>query len=287
MKGGREQSKLAAFWGKHGIRYRWLTTWPPFPVRLAWDDPGPPHSPAEQRVWTMKMGDDGTIQRSEEVVEIPANVPSWVNEIAERIWEILLPLIKGVSLNHYEAAMIGYWHSAAKRECDHHRNVWGTVVSAEERLGRGEIVNQLNHIIALCENKKAEMEAQQPARDAVDWLKGFDYGVECQQREVGFIPSSQSSKTAKLVTENVKTYEALFRNWKTVGLWTKERKTSRQMGESLLKMLAMDNGTTYASYYEKNPDAKETWFENFQQLCGRIGLELPGRGRPRRVGDVG
>jgi hypothetical protein len=213
---------------------------------------------------------------TEITMDVPPDAPpAWVAKIRERIFEIVLPLKKSMSLEFYDAAIFGYYFSASSREL-------AGRLAESENMPRGddkkrheevaiELVRLCKPTFKLCREKKAE---------TVVTFKGFEYGIKCQRREASWTYSTRHSKAAKLTTETAQVYEALLRNWHHVDDLTHRHATSREIGAFIAGQITISNGMSFADYFAKNPDTKEVFLKTFQTICARLGIPLPPRGRP-------
>ena len=252
----------------HGIRHNWEGVWLAIPRALRTGEPDPRRVPLQQTVWVGEAQADGSTKCFEVKVKVPPDAPpEWVDTLCARIFEIVLPLKRGMSLEFYDAAILGYAFSAMSREL------------AERPKADGKKVTRV-----LADAYKSSLEfCQQKAAESPIAAKGFAYGVECQRREPAWLPSTHASKAAKLTTETAKIYEALLRHWRIVASRIEQKQTARQLGEYIAEKVTFSKGMVLADYLRRNPDAKATYLRTFQMICLRVGIPLPRRGRPRKA----
>ena len=229
MSKGRTQSKLSELLGKNSIRYKWVGIWPAIPVALRAYETPPRKTATTGRVFTChieKVG--GPITRGEIIVEVPPDAPpAWLGKIRERIFEIVLPLKKQMSLEFYDAAIFGYAFSAMNREVEGRLAVSEKMPPGKIKNDHKKVSKELERVykpaLQICRNKQTETDVTR---------KGFDYGVKCQQRELGWVPSTLDGETLKLASEACQIYETLLRNWRQIHYLTTQKRlqiTSRRL----------------------------------------------------------
>lgn len=219
----------------------------------------------------------------------------WMEKIYENLFEKILPLKKGVSLEFYDAAIFGYAYSAIRRERTERLEACESLPpESEQRQVHEELARIYEPTLNACRCRMTEVLADWKLPEAADYLKGFAYGIECQHREEGWTPSA--------MTETLQIYKALLRQRFAVENLTRQNATASEIGELIAKYAVMSGGMTYAQYFEtcekvaqdrpvvgpgdEKDKEKKKFLKFFEKICERIGLPLPQRGRPRRNSDT-
>jgi hypothetical protein len=95
----RKRLKLSQFLAEHGVRYKWIGTWPAIPVSLGPLDSTPRQVPqiVGVQVWN---GQDW----KEQPIEVPPDTPpEWVGRIYERIFQQVLKFNRSMSIEFLDA----------------------------------------------------------------------------------------------------------------------------------------------------------------------------------------
>jgi hypothetical protein len=247
------QSKFSLFMARHGVRYSWRGYWPPIPVPLNPFD----FDPREQ----------------------PDARPKWVEKIQERLLEKILPLKKGMSLEFYLAALLGYAFASCDRERTERLDASKRMLAdSEAKLVQEELAKVLG---AACDAFKEQrmVPDHQPVPEAADRMKGYAYGIQCQHREAGWQPSA--------TTQALHIQKALLLNWRKIKFLTDKGATAREIGEYVVERTVMSAGMTYAQYFKSNPraaeDSKATFLKYLETIFQRLKIPLPRRGRPNKI----
>jgi hypothetical protein len=273
------------------VRYKWEGTWPAIPVVLSANAPAPRREPVKTPPCEICEGQpDGSIKRFTLQSEIPPDAPPmWVEKIYENLFEKILPLEKRMSLEFYDAAIFGYAYSDLKRELAAKLAAWQKL-SDQPGKEKDEKENERKVYEWLRQQSEPTLDSIRRRMDSVladwkleeapDYLRGFAYGIERQQREEGWTPSA--------ATVTLLIYKTLLRHRDTVDNLIRQNATAREIGELITKHATKSGGMTYAEYFQKhaNSGTKETFLKNAQKVFERLGLPLPPRGRPRRNSDT-
>jgi hypothetical protein len=271
----RTRLKLSGFLAEHGVRYKWVGTWPAIPMkRNSLEATTPRRVPTKVRMEVYKA--PGTwVEHFQEVP--PDAPPEWVDRIHERIFDTVLPLKKNMSIEYLDAALFGYIYAAVTRK------LAGIGDSAPDTAD-GTLDEELrkNHTSTLnaCRARVAEVLADWKVSEAGDYLKGFAYGIECHHREESWILSA--------TTQALQIYKALLLHQHAVQDLTRKNATAKDIGELIAEQAVMSGRMTFAQYFEKNPnsEAKEVFLKTVQKIIERMGIPLPQRGRPRINSDT-
>ena len=315
MKARAPRRKLAEFLAQHGVRYKWVGTWPAIPRALRWNEPVPRRAAAESWIQSAKMQPDGSIKFVDVKFEVPPDAPPpWVENIYECLFEKILPLKRGMTIEFYDAAIFGYAYTAISRELAWRKEASKTLPpESKDRLLYEEYAKQYPLGLDVCRGRVAEVLAGWKLLEAADYLKGFAYGIECQHREEGWTPSA--------TTETLQIYKALLQHQDHVELLIQQKATMRELGEYVATRAVMGNGVTLAQRFNKRTFAAEkaaeglaevrvrklaklgakpgkttsvqccqgeqggawvAYFKLFEKICGSLNIPRPPRGRPRR-----
>jgi hypothetical protein len=237
-----------------------------------------------------------------------------VGRVHERVWEDFLPIKKGMTFEAYYAAMFGYCYSSISRElacCE--QVLRGLPRKSKDRLVYDELARNYRPTLEYLRDRIAPDLAGATLQGAAAYLKGFAYGIECQQREDGFKPSTLYR------TRSI--YKTLVSNWEEIqGLASREA-TIRELGEYVARHAVMGDGTTLAQRFSNRTFAAEelakeiaelrarklaklgartgktasvqccqgeqggawvAYLKQFEKICGSVNMPRRARGAPRR-----
>ncbi len=207
----------------------------------------------------------------------------WVEKIYENLFEKILPLKKGMSLEFYDAAIFGYAFSSLKRELASKLIAWKklpeqTDKEKDKKENEREVYEWLRQqyepTLDSIRRRMDSVLADWKLAEVADYLGGFAYGVECQQREEGWTPSAN--------TETLQIYKAMLRHQSAMENFIKQRKTARGIAEYIAEKATVQGGaTTHAKRYfwtNRDKDGKEIYLKTFGKICERIHFPLPPRG---------
>jgi hypothetical protein len=251
-------------------------------VKLAWDEPAPLRNPLKQRIHSAVAQPDGSIKFRELEVEVPADAPPlWVENIYERLFEKVLPpkqrTTEAQTVEFYDAAIFGYAYAALSRERASRLEACKTLPpDSEDKMVHEELVKHYTPTLEFIRRRIDEVLAGWELPESANYLEGFAYGITCQQREAGWMPSA--------TTETLQAYKALVQNQDNVKTLIRQHKTSKEIGEYIAERAILADGkTSLARCMGKNEDAWTTYLSNFLKLCARIELPLPPPGCPAKM----
>jgi hypothetical protein len=303
---------LSEFIHQHGVRYKWVGSWPAIPVKLGPHDPDPSRVPAKVLM---------LVNNVEHFQILPPDAPpEWVDRIHERFFEKLLWFKNSNALKSIEfldAAIYGFLYAASsvKRVGKLYENLPPTKgetpaerdLRRETRREQSEEDEQKNQelIRGMCESRLAEVRATWTPVEAAAYQKGFDYGAKCQRRE--------EENPRPPFMAKVQIYQAMALNFREVDSLVQQGAAARMIGERIANRIVLANGMTKAQHFEKFPpkkkgeiltywngkksvqqhiftksdlriaerhSAKGKFLRLFEKICREVGIRLPKPGRP-------
>jgi hypothetical protein len=298
----KQHSRLAEFLAQHGVRYKWVGTWPAIPVKLGpleFDERALRDAPPS----VVYLADGTSL-----TMPPPDVLPAWVERIYERLFEKILPPKKDMTIDFYDAAIFGYAYAAISRELAWRKEACKTLPpESRDRLVHEELAKHYPQGLDVCRGRVAEVLAGWKLPEAADYLKGFAYGIECQHREEGWTPSA--------TTETLQIYKALLQHQYHVKWLIQQKATAEEIGKYIAERTIRQRGMTYAQFFETHPptrdsvklpsgelvsastkegrqraarlSAKGKFLRFFEKIFERVGIPLQPPGRPRRNSDTG
>jgi hypothetical protein len=240
--------------GLHG-RYKWVGIWPAIPVRLALDEPAPLRNPVKQKIYSAEPQPDGSIKFRELEVEVPADAPPvWVENIYERLFEKILPpkqrTTEALTVEFYDAAIFGYAYAALSRERASRLEACKTLPpDSRDRVVHGELVKHYTPTLEACRRRLDEVLAGWKLPEAANYLEGFAYGIKCQHREEGWMPSA--------TTETLQIYEALVQHQHHLEAFILQNKHADEVADFLAGKIVR-SGISLAESFAKHPNKADS-----------------------------
>ena len=300
---------LSEFLRKHGVRYKWIGTWPAIPVKPNPAEPTPRREPQilEQQVWS-----GGICKKT--LIQIPPDLPpEWVERIYERIFQQVLKFKTIWSIEFLDAAIYGFLYAASrvKRVGKLYDDLPPTK-DVEHALRRREHQEQSEQderksqesILAMCQRRLAEVQSHWQVGEVAEYMLGYAHGIKCQLEE--------ESQPRSARVEKMQILKALAFYHERVQSLIQKGATGPQIAEDIARYAIRPGGETYSHFFDKFPpkcegegvklpsgdlvstytkegrqrakrlSAKGKYLKLFEKVCADIRLPLPPRGRPRR-----
>jgi hypothetical protein len=268
-------SKLAKFFARHGVRYKWDGSWPAIPVRLGVME-------FDERVWRNNPPNLDVEIAGGTIIKMPPPdvTPAWVEKIYELLFEKILRLKNGMTLEFFEAAIYGYAYSSIQRARTAQLEACKRLPpESAQRQVHEELAKIYKPTLDVCRQRITEVLAGWTLNETADYLAGFAYGMKCQLREESWMPSAD--------TETLQICKALVKNQSHIKTLVREGKTSKEIAGYISKHATLNDGKiTHDLRFCQTEEGKAKYLKSFQKLCERIGLPLPSPGRPSTTSKI-